>query len=278
MVRPFREAGGDMILFRSERVPVFILGCQRSGTTICQNVFLNARDIAVYREGNKEAMTDNWRLREPSIIRDLITNSRRQVHLFKPINDSQWGDRFLSEFDNARVVWIYRDVFDTANSAVAKWGNSQRQMIEWIAEGLARHSDRQEALEAIGARPNTAIYAERLDDEAVRNLVEWSGAGLSDHAGAAVLWWLRNRLYFSLAFDTNSRVLLLRYADFVADPQKEIRRLCQFIGVRYSRRLAGSVHAGSVRKSPPPQLPGPILAACSDLAARLDAATQDRNC
>ena len=87
------------MIFTQRKVPAFILGCQRSGTTICQNVFSGSKKVAVFREGSKEAMTEGWRLRPYDEIQALIDRQKARVILFKPINDSQAALEILDQFD-----------------------------------------------------------------------------------------------------------------------------------------------------------------------------------
>jgi len=112
------------MIFKQRKVPAFILGCQRSGTTICQNVFSGSKEVAVFRQGSKEVMTEGWRLRPYDEIQALIDRQKARVILFKPINDSQAALEILEQFDNSRVVWIYRHFHDTANSAVVHSGQA----------------------------------------------------------------------------------------------------------------------------------------------------------
>jgi len=259
-------------LLSRDKVPVFILGCQRSGTTICQNVFMESRRFAVFREGSKKAMTENWRLRETSDIHMLIEKTRQRFILFKPINDSQWADQLLSEYENSLVIWIYRDVFDTSNSAVAKWQGSQRDMIKWIGDAFAGQSTRESALARIAEKPNYGIYAERLSEELQEQLACWTRSELSPHTGAAILWYLRNRIILDLGLETDPRVLLVRYEDFVQEPESQLKRMCSFMGARYSEKLAKGVFNTSVNKSETPLVNREVKKACEKLAGQLDAA------
>jgi hypothetical protein len=257
------------MIFGKQPRPVFILGCQRSGTTICQDVFLQSGRFDVYRESDTRAMTDNCRLKDDASIDGLIAGSRRQVALFKPINESHWADRYLSRWPDSRVIWIWRNVFDTANSAVVKWGDGQLGIIRTIAEAFADGVDRKAALASMAAVSDRDMYAERLPDDAIASLISWCQSDLTPTAGAAALWWIRNRIYFDLNLDQHPRVMLVRYEDFVRSPATEIARVCDFIGARCSPRLAKAVHSESLRRAEPPPLPVPILDACEALEARL---------
>jgi hypothetical protein len=259
-------------IFSRRTTPVFILGCQRSGTTICQDVFLQSSRFDVYQEDDARAMTDNCRLRDQATIDELISRSRRSFVILKPINDSHWADHYLSRWADSRVIWIWRNVFDTANSAVAKWGDGQLGIIRSIAEAFADGSEREVALARMAAVGDRDMYAERLPDDAIAALVSWCQSDLTPEAGAAALWWMRNRIYFDLDLDQHPRVMLVSYEDFVTSPESELRGICDFIGARFSAKLSRAVHSRSLRKAAPSDLPAPILDACQSLEARLRAA------
>jgi hypothetical protein len=259
-----------MILFRKATRPAFVLGCQRSGTTICQNVFLRSPDCDVFREGNRRAMTDEWRLRDTATIRRLIRRSRKPVALFKPLNDAQWARQLLADHDNARIVWIYRDAGDTANSAVTKWGDTQAGIIRVVGGALEKGGDAAGAVELLSGEPDYAMYAEQIPDAVVPRIVEWSRNPLDPHSGAAALWWLRNQFFTSLGLDRDDRAMLVKYEAFVKDPRAIVRQICAHIGAPFSDALVAEVHAGSVGRRPQPELAPSVAAACEDLMAVLD--------
>jgi hypothetical protein len=269
-----------MISFRKRTRPVFVLGCQRSGTTICQNVFLRSPHCDVFREGNKRAMTDEWRLRNEAAIRELIRKSRKAVALFKPLNDAQWAPRFLADYDDARIVWIYRDPGDTSNSAVTKWGDVQGDIIRTVGRALEQGGNAAGAVDLLSGQPGFAMYAEQIPDAAAARIVAWAGAGLDPHSGAAALWWLRNQFFTALGLDRDERALLVKYESFVQDPGATVRRICGHMGVPFSESLVAEVHAGSVGRRPQPDLEPSVAAACRELMAVLDghwAATESRD-
>jgi len=260
-----------MLWFRKNTRPVFVLGCQRSGTTICQNIFLRSSDCDVFREGNRHAMTVHWRLRDDESIRGLIRKSRREIALFKPLNDSQLADHFLSDFEDARLIWIYRDPWDTANSAVAKWGESQRDMIVTIGRKFHEFGNSEGAVEALKNQPGSAACAERVTDDSQRQLIDWSQLDLDPHSGAAAMWWLRNRFFTELRLGDDPRVLLVRYESLVSDPATEAGRMCEHMRIPYDDSLIETVHAKSVGRNPRPTLEPSVEAACVELKEQMDA-------
>lgn len=262
------------MIFKQRKVPAFILGCQRSGTTICQNVFSGSKKVAVFREGSKEAMTEGWRLRPYDEIQALIDRQKARVILFKPINDSQAALEILEQFDDSRVVWIYRHFHDTANSAVVHWGASQRDMVVWIGENLAKYGPLQEAMPAILGKPSFAVYAEKMSPETAALLAEWTRAPISDYTGAAIMWYLRNQLFFEQSLDMNPRSLIVRYEKFVQQPDQQLRRICGFLSLRHSKKRSRSIVSSSIGRYAAPDIPPDVLEACSGLLERLNQAEQ----
>jgi len=262
------------MIFKQRKVPAFILGCQRSGTTICQNVFSGSKEVAVFREGSKEAMTEGWRLRPYDEIQALIDRQKARVILFKPINDSQAALEILEQFDNSRVVWIYRHFHDTANSAVVRWGASQRDMVVWIGENLAKYGSLEEAMPAILRKPSFAVYAEKMSPETAALLADWTRTPISEHTGAAIMWYLRNQLFFEQSLDTDARSLLVRYEKFVQQPDEQLRQICRFLNIRHRKKRSRNVVSSSVGRYEIPDIPPDILEACSRLLERLNQAEQ----
>jgi hypothetical protein len=260
------------MILHKKTTPVFILGCQRSGTTMFQRMFARSRHVEKYDEGNRRAMTEKWRLRDDAVINELISNSGKKVALFKPLNDSQWADRFLETFPGLKLIWMFRDPFDTVNSAVAKWGGGQLNMVAWIANAIRETGSLQAAMPLLETRPGYAIYAERMSQGACDKLLQWTDRPLTEHAGAAVLWYLRNRIYFDLGLDNEDRTMAMGYEALVRSKEKHIREICAFIGIRYSSKYAGDIRMSSVNKSPRPNLPDDIEESVVGLYGKMNAA------
>ena len=260
------------MILGKKTTPVFVLGCQRSGTTMLQRVFARSRQVEGYFEGNRRAMTERWRLRDDAVISGIVNKSSKKVALFKPLNDSQWADRFLDAFPGSRIIWMFRDPFDTVNSAVAKWGDGQLGMMTWIASAIREAGSLEAATEILETRPGYAIYAERMSPGVRDKLLRWTSEPLTEHTGAAVLWYLRNRIFFDLGLAEDDRAMLMGYEALVQSKEKHIREICRFIGIRYSARYAADIRTSSVGRSPRPELPDDIEESVVDLYRQLNAA------
>jgi hypothetical protein len=99
----------------------------------------------------------------------------------------------------------------------------------------------------------------------------WSES-LKPESIVALVWLFYNSLYFDMGLDRNDSVKLVRYESVVAEPEREFRRLCEFLGVGYHRVMGADVFSSSVQRDSEPIIEGEIRGQCEALLARLCAA------
>jgi hypothetical protein len=234
-----------------EAAPLFVLGCQRSGTNMLMGVLDASPETWTYNEDHPRAFR-RFRLRDLDRVASLTTRARCRVVAFKALCDSQHADRLLERFPTGRVLWPVRDYAPVADSAVRKWGDGQLRLVRRIA----------------GDEPFDHWLAERLPEERralVRELVE---RDLSVHSAAALKWFLRNELYFDRGLDRRpDRALLVRYEDLVAEPEAGFAEVFGFAGLRFDPQWVAGVSAD--RRGPEPELDPRVRELCDDLTARL---------
>jgi glycosyltransferase involved in cell wall biosynthesis len=235
----------------------FVFGCQRSGTKMVMWVLEKSPATHIYHENHLSAFSD-FQLRPAPVIRTLIQTSPAPCPVFKPICDSQYAREILDRHPGSRGLWIHRDPFDVANSAVKKWGDHQREIIAAIAAG---------DLETWGWR--TAAIPESV----IADIRRVYRDDLTPAEGALLFWYLRNSFFFTGGLSGDARMRLVRYEDLVADPEPEFAAMFEHIGVPFERRFVGEVRAGSVGKRVPPPAHPDILALCQSLQDRLCAWT-----
>ena len=263
------------MFFFSKKRPVFVLGCQRSGTTIGVKLFRESKRFEVHAEGSKVAMDSHVRLRPLHDIQKIVKRSGKRFIVFKPINDSHRADELLEQFDNSRVIWIFRNVSDVVNSAVAKWGDVQEKMVSFIAENIRQKGSVDLAMPDILEWPTAAIYAERLDPKSIKLLLAWTEEPLSAETGCAIMWFLRNSFYFNLNLDNDDRVLLVKYENFATNPATEVQRICKFVEAPYTDALSAKIRSSSVGKSNAPKIAPDVLITCEQLADRFSTALKE---
>ncbi len=236
----------------------FIFGCQRSGTKMLMRILDESPETRIYHENNPLAFRD-FELRSNAVLRGLATSHPARCQVFKPICDSQRVGEVLADFPRSRGVWIYRQPGDVARSAVTKWAEHQRDVVDAIAAGdLARWGWRTRDLPAELIATIRAVH--RPD--------------LTDYEGALLFWWIRNSFYFAHGLDSHPRLLLVKYEDLALEPDRHFPTVFEHVGARFEARFTERVFAGSVRGEQNAEASSEILALCDELLARLDARTR----
>lgn len=211
---------------------MFILGVQRSGTTILGSSLDQSLELEVHGEVSK-AM-DNWRLRSPETIKKIIRTSRSNAVVFKPLTESHRALELMSFSPDAVICWMYRRPADRANSAVAKFGNTNLTYISAFSK-----AERMQSWQAQG-----------LTEENLEILHSFDYNKMSPHNAAGIFWYIRNSLYFDQHLDEMKNVLPLAYEDLAIEPEKTMKGLCKLLGCNYSQSMHRDIHSQSVGLSP----------------------------
>ena len=229
---------------------LFILGAQRSGTTLLLACFEQSMEFDVLGEVSR-AMLD-FRIRPDEEVREIVRSSRHKLVVFKPLTDSHRGREFLDLVPGSKAIWAFRRAEDRANSAVAKFGDHNLQILREFSDGGGMHR-----WQAQGLTSEALSLVRRFDYE--RMLPE---------TAAAIFWYLRNSLLFSTGLDRDERVLPLAYEDFVREPRRAMQGLCRFVGARFDEQMIRKVHARSVGRSDSRVAPE-VMDLCESLYSRM---------
>jgi hypothetical protein len=244
-----------MNLNSTEKIPLFVVGSERSGTTMLMKVMEKSRYMRVYQEHSRRAFQENWRLMPPEVIRSLIAESRAPIVVFKPLCDAHLCDHLLEQYSNSKAVWIYRDYHDVAISAANKWNEHLKDVMRQISQGDW------EALEWRG---------ERLDDDKIALVRHLYSPAMTAQDAAGLQWYLRNQFYFSLGLDSDPRVLLMRYEDLVLDPQLEMQRLMHFVGAAFEHSIIEDITDRAIGKGIDVELSPEVDHVCAELLMKLN--------
>ncbi|MEU3456321.1 hypothetical protein ABZ671_22400 [Micromonospora sp. NPDC006766] len=237
--------------------PVYLVGLQRSGTNMLVRGLDNAPEFEVRNE-NDRRLFHRFQLRADPVLAAAIRRSRHAYVLVKPLCESHRVDELLALPGVAAglAVWAWRDVDDRARSEVAKFGDANLRALRAIADG------------SIGGR----WQGQRLDAETYELIHGFDYDRMDPHTGAALFWYVRNSLYFRLGLDRRADVLLCSYEALVADPQRQLGRLCAFLDFPYHPRLAAHIAPRAPRRQPLALDPR-VRALCDELTGRLATAT-----
>lgn len=229
---------------------VYILGAQRSGTTLLLECLNRSMEIEVL--GESSTAMEHFRIIKDEALKTRIASSHHKAIVFKPLTDSHRAREFLKLSTGSVAIWAFRRAADRANSAVAKFGDHNLQVLRDIANGR-----------------NLDIWqAQGLTDESLRLIQSFNLAEMSPHDASAIFWYVRNSLYFSNRLDELDNVLPLSYEDLVADPPGVMRGVCRFIDCDFSENMTKTVHAKSVGRESA-NLSENIQSLCIPLYARL---------
>jgi hypothetical protein len=222
----------------------------------------NLPEFETYNEGNRVAF-DRYRLRPQPVIRDLVMRSRQRFVLFKPLLDSHAVPDLLDRLDtpmSPRAIWAYRDVDGRVRSALSKFGANALEAMRATAEGRADGS-----WQAQGLSPESV--------ELIRS-IDWDDASAAD--GAALLWYVKNLMFFEAGLDRRDDVLPVSYGALVRDPSRTMRAVCGFLDVPWRPSTSAHIDRRSAFTGLAVTLDPRIRTLCDGMMEQLDAAAAER--
>jgi hypothetical protein len=230
---------------------VFVVGSQRSGTRLPLQVMDYAPDIITYGEG--AAPFFNQVLLQPLDRVDALTRSSVfPVIALKPICETHRVNELLDRFPRSRAIWIFRNYQDAVNSASVKW-NSGREALRRLATDP----------------PSAGWRSGGLSAQKLGLVKDLYNDSMSLHEANAVMWYLRNSLYFDLKADQRSDILLVQYEDLVGQPRQGFERMFDFLGIPLPAGFEQCVRSGKESRRTFPDVAPRIRTLCQDLHGRL---------
>ncbi|HYY32317.1 MAG TPA: hypothetical protein VE693_01865 [Gaiellaceae bacterium] len=244
-------------------VPVFIVGIQRSGTEMLVDAFRRCPEIQVYNESRSSPAFRDFSLREDAVVKGLVERSDHRCVVFKSLCDSHRVPHLLTDLgtpSSGRAVWSFRSMEGRVRSVLAVWPENNRRVLREIAlQGPTGH------WEAGGLSEGRLELIRSFDYER-----------LSQASAAALLWFLRNELFFELGLDQRADVALSSYEETLASPTAGIRALCEFLGVSYANRMAEHIAGRPPATRGSLEIDPVIHDLCAELEARFEAALEAR--
>lgn len=232
---------------------VFVAGMQRSGTNLLMDVLDASADTQVFHETDPRAF-ERYEMRDLAVIRQLASKCPAPAFVIKALCELDRIKSLMDTFAPAKTLWVVRDWRDSVNSAIKSFGNFVPQ---W--QRLA-HGDTND-WRGRGMSPSTReLLAALYRPDA------------SEAEGAAIMWFYRNALFFEQQLAADARVRAVFYEDLVQHPMREVAAVYDFLGLQgFNRRVAGRIHARSVRHRSPPDIAPAVVTLCDDLLTRFRA-------
>ena len=118
-------------------VPVFVMGNLRSGTTMVFRVLEAHLDVDAYLDNNNAAFEDYY-LRGFAPVTRLIDASYASTVVMKPNNEVPLIDKLLTQYPEARILFISRHYSDVIRSSLANtYPFTRLEQDQWRADGRA---------------------------------------------------------------------------------------------------------------------------------------------
>jgi hypothetical protein len=250
--------------FAGKRGVLFIIGCQRSGTTLMTDIFDRDLHTVVYGEFSTLSSFDlqyGLRLNPLPLVRAQIDRDKVPLVVLKPLVETQNAPKLLDYFGDSRALWMYRNYRDVASSNLAAFG----------PENGIRN------LRAIVENAPQNWRSENVPEETREIVLRHFSEDMNPHDAAALFWLVRNRLFFELGLDRHLRVTMCKYENLLADPKGMIHAVYRFIGIDYpSDRILTSVRPDAGRGADI-KLSLEVDSLCTELLDRLNEAYATRS-
>ena len=247
----------QFVVFRPHqpRRVLFVVGCQRSGTSLLAHIFRKDWNVVSFDEISPLSSRDPEGLRWNSLpeVRERLLGCRAGMVVAKPLVETQRLSELLDAIPDSRAVWMYRGVDRVASSNLKFFGakNGHADLAPVLAGDPANWRSE-------GTTPQQR--------ETIRELAE---AGLGDLDAAALFWWLRNSLFFQGRHQGDERVMVLDYDDLLADAESAMRRCYTWLEEPFpGGRIVADVLPPRASASIPAKLSLPVRQLCADLDIR----------
>jgi len=259
----------QLLFNRSKKKVIFIIGCQRSGTSLMTEIFRADDSCKVYDEFSElssqmeghfcEYSSDKTdaklRLNPLESVKDYIYRNIQPVIVLKPLVETQNIIPLIESFDNSVGLWMFRDYRDVAASYLKRFGtNSGIRDLKPIVDN-DQHNWRSEKV-----------------PKNVREIVlRYFSENMLPHDAAALFWFVRNSWFFELDLQKNFDILMCRYEDLVSMPVKTMKRIYKSANLNFpAHQVLKEVHSESIGKGATIKLSSEIEKLCSKLLENLD--------
>ncbi|RDH83781.1 MAG: hypothetical protein DIZ80_06485 [endosymbiont of Galathealinum brachiosum] len=234
---------------------IFIFGCQRSGTTIIQNIISLDPSVKYHGEGDEPYFYDvstekHHRLKPQQDVDRILNNELFNYMAIKPLYESQHANNLLKQYSNSKSVWMFRHYQDVIDSHLHYYKYNSHDYIKpffdkniknWLNESIPKDI-------------NEFIQQFKLEE-------------LSDADAYGLFWIVRNSIYWDIK--DNKNVILINYEKLVSQPDVEISKTCKFLNLPYYSFYCNAIRSNAVSKKVNFTLQDSIKEKCEDIYNRL---------
>jgi hypothetical protein len=233
-------------------IPVFILGKQRSGTTMLFSYFESRLDTETFDESDHRAFTD-FQIHDFEKVQQILNNSRAPFTVFKPICDSHRVQEFINFFPNSWIIWAQRYFKDVANSSIRHFSPDWDTGLKIICEG----------------RSGGGWFVQGVSEKSAAVLRKVYRESLSPFEKSCLVWWARNQIPIENTFHERKHVIMVQYEDLVTNPGQNFEEINRIIGLPSFPSAYSHVHSRSIGRNSYPDMDEEIEKLCEKLHEEL---------
>ncbi len=237
---------------------VYIVGCQRSGTSMMHHLFRLDKNTVTYDEISplsSQDLIEHLRYNPLPEVKIRINADRSPLVVTKPLVESQDLKPLLDLFPDTKAIWMYRHFADVASSNM---------------QFFSRENGFTDLLPILARDPDD-WHSRNLAEDDIQIIEKVYSPTMDPHDAAALFWYARNSLYFSHELEKEGRIALCRYGDLVTQPGSIMRQAYSFIGHTYpGDHIVGDVFSGSKGKGKDIPLSDPVRQLCEEMWQRLN--------
>ncbi len=241
-----------------EQQILFVLGCQRSGTTLMLQIFENDPQAKVFGEYSSLSRKGAQRLRLHPLpeVQQTLQRVRVPLVVLKPLVEAQRAPELLAFFANSKALWMYRNFRDVASSNLALFG---------MDNGI-------NDLRPIVEQDSSDWRAEHVPEEVRRLIFKHFAPDMNPYDAAVLFWCARNSLFFDLQLDRHPAVLLCQYEALVSAPGELVASIYREIGRSYpGPHIHPGIYSRSVNRGRDITLSPDVADLAEHIQAKLDA-------
>ena len=182
---------------------LWILGCQRSGTTLLERIFRQDLDSAVFGEFSELTIGTKRTVLKPfAEIKDILLCCNARYAVIRPLFESDRVCEILDFFQPSLGIWMFRDPLYVVNSMINKWGDDFFEISRHVETG----SDGQWRLENLYVSIKKEAKELTGTDKRIEDLY-------------ALYWLKRNEFTTNHLLSKNHQILFLNYALLASNPK-----------------------------------------------------------
>ncbi len=255
-----------LLMSQSEKKRVlFIVGCQRSGTTMLSKIFnedLNTNNYGEYSKLSSLDKKGKIRLNPLNLVEKELKKDKAPFTILKPLVESQNTNKMLDFFGSSQALWVYRNYKDVASSNLIKFG---------IENGIRN-------LKPVVENDKENWRSENITIEERNLILKYYSLDMNPYDAAVLFWILRNNLYFKQDMDKNPRILICKYEYLIKYPKIVLEDIYNNSNQVFpGDRITKLIHSKSVHKGKNISITPEIDDIANSLLIRLDESFYQKN-